>query len=280
MKKRFYIIAFLALTCILFTNCKKENDEPVPVVTEDLSYVIKTYYRYETSSQQIIKQTWSYDGYKPTEYKYYVDGQLTTEYNNYSYNGLNASYDYYHYNDSVTTFRHVEYECLDETFLRTKYSKSRDSQNNLYETYYEYDGKKKLSQKSYTNGILTNEIHYNYEGLRCTYKTTDYNSDNTVWQERIYEIVYLDDTYLREKSRLQTRKRYDTNGNLTFSHTYYYVNDYDGKKPVGYQYYYDGKLSALGRDYHYDGLNCIYFIDNYRDGEVYSTQMYEVEYLE
>lgn len=262
----------------MFSRCKKD-DEPVPV-TEDLSYVIRTYYRYETSIHEIIKKTWSYDGYKPTEYKYYVDGQLITEYNNYSYNGLNASCDYYQYNDSVTTCKHIECEYLDETFQRTKYSKSRDSQNNLYETYYEYDGKKKLSQKSYTNGILTNEILYSYEGLRCSYTITDYNYDNTVWQERIYEIVYLDDTYLREKSYLRTKKRYDTDGNLTNTHTYYYVYDYDGKKPVGIHYYSNGELSGIARDYQYDGLTCYYYVDSYRDGEVISTQMYEVEYLE
>jgi hypothetical protein len=262
---------------ILFAGCKKVDDGSAS--KEDLSYLIKTYYRYETSSHEIIKQTWSYDGYKPIEYKYYVDGQLLQETKNYSYNGLNASYDSYTYRDSVTNRQHVECEYLDETFRRTKYSKSRDSQNNLYETYYEYDGKKKLSQKSYTNGMLTDEIHYSYEDLRCTYTTTDYNYDNTIWQERSYEILYLDDTYLREKSRLQTRKRYDTDGNLTFSHTYYYVYDFDDKKPIGYQYYYDGKLSAIARDYQYDGLNCIYFLDNYRDGEVYSSSLYEVEYL-
>ncbi len=278
MKKSVYIIALLALTSILFTSCKKWIDEPEP--KEDLSYVIKTYYRYETSSHEIIKQTWSYDGYKPIEYKYYVDGQLLQETKNYSYNGLSVSNDSYRYNDSITTYRHVEWESLDETFQRTKYSKSRDSQNNLYETYYVYDGKKKLSQKSYTNGMLTDEIHYSYEGLRCTYTQTDYNYDNTIRQERSYEIVYLDDTYLREKSRLQTRKRYDTDGNLTSSNTYYYVYDYDGKKPTGYQCFLNGKLNAVARDYQYDGLTCYYFVDFYRDGEVYSTSMYEVEYLE
>ena len=265
------------MTCIMFASCKKWVDEPDS--KEDLSYVIKTYYRYE-SYNHIYKYTWTYDGYKETGYKYYYDGQLFQERKNYSYDGLSASYDNYQYNDSITTYRHVECEYLDETFQRVKYSKSRDSQNNLSETYYEYDGKKKLSQKSYTNGILTNEIHYSYEGLRCSYKTTDYYDSNAIWQESSYEIEYLDDTYLREKSRLQTRKKYDTDGNLIFSHTYYHVNDYDGKKPVGYQYYYDGKLSALGRDYQYNGLTCYYFIDSFVDGEVYSTRMYEVEYLE
>jgi len=107
-----------------------------------------------------------------------------------------------------------------------------------------------------------------------------YYYDDVVRYERNYEILYLDETYLREKSRLQTRKRYDTDGTLISTDTYYNVNEYDGKKPIGYQWYQNGKLGAVGRDYQYDGLNCFYFIDSYQDGEIVSTQMYEVDYLE
>lgn len=282
MKKSLYIIVILTFTSILLSGCKKWFDEPDS--KEDLSYMIKTYYRYE-SGNHIYKFTWTYDGYKETGNKYYYDGQLYEERKNYSYDGLDAKWDYYRYNDSVTIYGRVKCEYLDDTYRRVKYQKTQYSypnpqDNYIYETYYEYDGKKMLGYKSYRNGILSGENQYNYDGLRCTYTTTDYNYDSTIWQERSYEIVYLDDTYLREKSRLQTRKRYDTEGNLAFSHTYFYVYDYDGKKPMGYQYFYDGKLSAIARDYQYDGLTCYYFIDNYRDGEVYSTKIYEVEYLE
>ena len=278
MKKSIYLLAFIC--CVLFVGCKKTDDGTDS--KEDLSYLIKTYYRYD-SNGKIIKQTWTHDGYKETGYKYYVDGQLTSERKNHLYNGLNASWDEYTYRDSVTDHQHVVCEYLDETFQRIKYRKTEyynQEPHSISETYYEYDGKKKISYKSYLNGALTNENHYDYDGLRCTYTTTDYYSPNVIQQERNYIIEYLDDSYLREKSRLLTRKRYDTEGNLTFSHTSYYVYDYDGKKPVGYQYFYDGKLSARGRDYQYDGLTCYYFVDSYRDGEVYSTQMYEVEYLE
>ena len=281
MKKSIYLLAFIC--CILSVACTKVDDGTDS--KEDLSYVIRTYYRYE-SGNHIYKYTWTYDGYREMGYKYYYDGQLYEERNNYSYNGLKTSYDSYTYRDSITDHQHVECEYLDDTYRRVKYRKTQyyypdhPQDNYIYETYYEYDGKKMLSYKSYTNGLLSYETHYNYDGLRFTYSTTDYNYDNTIWQERSYEILYLDDTYMREKSRLQTRKRYDTEGNLTFSHTYYHVYDYDGKKPVGYQYFYDGKLSAMGRDYQYDGLTCYYFVDTYRDGEVISTQMYEVEYLE
>lgn len=276
MSKNFYLMAIIG--CFLFFGCNKANDGSDS--KEDLSYVIRTYYRYE-SGNHIYKYTWTYDGYKETGYKYYYDGQLYEERNNYSYNGLNASYDSYTYRDSITNHQHVECEYLDDTYRRVKYRKTQhyDSEPYIYEVYYEYEGKKMLCSKSYMNGVLDGATHYDYDGLRCTYTITDYNYDNTIWQERSYEVLYLDDTYLRTKSSLQTRKRYDTEGNLTFSHTYYYVYDYDGKKPVGYQYYYDGKLSAMGRDYQYDGLNCIYFLDNYRDGEVYSSSLYEVEYL-
>lgn len=122
--------------------------------------------------------------------------------------------------------------------------------------------------------MLSDETLYSYDGLRCTYKM------DLGYQERTYEILYLDETYLREKSRLQTRKKHDADGNLINTNTFYNVYDYDGKKPVGYQYYQNDKLGAVGRDYQYDGLNCFYFIDGYQDGEVVSTQMYEIEYLE
>jgi hypothetical protein len=218
-------------------------------------------------------------------YKCYEDGQLTQERNNYSYDGLKVSYDSYSYqNGDVNdeTVRHIECEYLDETFRRTKNIRSyylNSVNNNINETYREYDGKKLLDSKSYTNGVLTAETHYNYNGLRCSYKTT-YYSGNTVSQERNYEILYLDETFLREKSCLKTRKMYDTDGNITSSNTYYYVYEYNGKKPIGYQYYANGQLSYVCRDYQYDGLTCYYFKDIYRDGEVYSTSIEEVEYLE
>ena len=147
--------------------------------------------------------------------------------------------------------------------------------------YFDYDGKKKHSQKSYKNGILSNEIHYSYEGLRCTYTTTSYyDSSDAIQMEQSYDIAYLDDSYLRTKSYLRTRKIYDTDENLTSSDTNYYIYDYDGKKLTGYQYFRNGQLRAIARDYQYDGLTCYYFVDNYQDGEVTSTQMYEIEYLE
>lgn len=269
--------------CVLFVGCNKFDDGLDS--KEDLSYVIRTYYRYENNNQ-IIKQTWTYDGYKETGYKYYVDGVLLNERTNYSYNGLNASWDYYNYSPNSTIIRqHVECEYLDETYRRVKYQKTQyyfsDSQNNyLYETYYEYDGKKKLSYQSFRNGVLDAECHYDYVGLRCTYTTTDYSNDNIIWQERSYEILYLDDSYFREKTRLQTRKRYNEYGELTTSNTYYSVYDYEGKKPIGYQYFVNGQLSSVNRDYHYDGLSCYYFNDIYQDGEVYSSTISEVEYLE
>lgn len=280
MKKSIYFMAFL---CILLASCKKDGGGAS--TGEDLSYLIKTYYRYE-SGNHIYKYTWTYDGYKTTNYKYYYDGLLYLERKNYSYNGLNASYDSYSYRNgdiNDVTVSHYECEYLDDTYHRTKHYKYYylDSQNtNIYETYNWYDGKKMISSKSYTNGVFTGETLYSYDGLRCTYKTTDYYYDDVVRTENSYEILYLDETYLREKSRLRTRKRYDTEGNLTSTFTYYYTYDYDGKKPIGYQYYGNGKLGSIGRDYNYDGLTCFYFLDSYQDGEVVSTQMYEVEYLE
>ena len=246
--------------------------------------MIKTYYRYE-SDNHIYKYTWTYDGYKETGYKRYYDGQLYEERNNYSYNGLTASWDSYSYQNgdvNTVTVQHIECEYLDETFQRKKYVKECNSQNNnIYETYYEYEGKKMLGYTSYTNGILGYEMHYNYDGLRRTYKTTYYyGSSNVIQQERSYEIVYLDDSYLRQKSLMQTRKNYDIDGNLTSSWTSCDIYEYDGKKPIGFQHFMNGKLGYICRDYQYDGLTCYYFKDIYRDGEVYSTSIEEVEYLE
>lgn len=287
MKKSVYVIAFLALTCIMFTGCKKWLDEPDS--KEDLSYLFMTYRCY-TSNNIIYKATWTYDGYKQTSNKYYENGQLSTEYKNYSYNGLNASWDYYSYNNydvnDVHVHEHVECEYLDETYRRVKFQRAQyyypDPQNNcIYETYREYDGKKCVGYKYYMNGILLREGHdYMYDGLHCTYTMTYYSSPNVVSEKRSYNLVYLDDTYLRTKSQTQTRERFDETGNLLSSVTYFTVNDYDGKKPIGSQTFVNGKLSAVYRDYQYDGLTCHYFYDTYRDGEVTSTQTYEVEYLE
>ena len=136
-------IFFIAIICILFTGCKKWGGVSEP--KEDLSYVIRTYYRYETNGH-IIKQTWTYDGYKETGYKYYYDGKLTQERNNYSYDGLKASYDSYSYRDSIIGHQHIECEFLDETFRRTKYLKSYayypNPQNNHFYDIREYKKKK------------------------------------------------------------------------------------------------------------------------------------------
>lgn len=285
MKKSVYIIVLFALTGITFSGCKKTNDELDS--KEDLSYVITTYYRYETNGK-IYKTTRTYDGYKETGYHYYVDDQLISEYKNFSYDGLNASWDEYTYQDNIVIRQtHVECEYLDETFLRTKYRKEEyyypDSQNNdIIESFYEYEGKKKVSYKNYRNGILSGECHdYNYDGLRCTYTQTLYSS-NVVYEERSYNILYLDDTYLRQKSYLRSIERYDSNGAVCYSKTTYSVYKYDGKKPkpVGGRTFTNGELSSVIRDYQYDGLSCRYYVDSYRDGEVYSTTMCEVEYLE
>ena len=267
------------MCCILFAGCKKDNGGTS--TGEDLSYLYKTYFRYESSNGQIIKQTWTYDGHKETSYKHYVDGLLYSERKNYSYDGLNASYDDYSYKNgdvNDVTVRHYECEYLDDTYLRKKYEKyySLDPQDtNIHETYYCYDGKKKTSQKQYYNGVLTREVLYSYDGLRCSYKI-DFGNQ----RERYFEVLYLDETFLRQNTYLRSEKRYDTEGNLLTSNISYFVYNYDGKKPIGYQEYQDDNLSAIGRDYQYEGLNCYYFLDDYQDGEVVSTRMYEVEYLE
>ena len=123
------MIALLSIACTILTGCKKWSTESETFdetnQKEDLSYVIKTYERYE-SGGRIIKNTWTYDGYKITGYRHYEDGLLYSENKNYSYNGLKASYDKYSYrngdaNDVSVT--HYEYEYLDETFQRPKYSR-------------------------------------------------------------------------------------------------------------------------------------------------------------
>ena len=279
MKKSLFV---LALICLSIAGCKK--DDGGTSTGEDLSYIYQTYYRYE-SGGHTIKYTKTYDGHKQTSYKYYYDGLLTTEYKNYSYDGLKVSFDSYNYQNgdaNNVTVLHYECEYLDDTYLRVKYSKSYDPDlQNIGEVYYWYDGKKTLSSKSYSNGVLTADAYYSYDGLYCSYTRSNYSS-GVVYQKRNYEILYLDETYLRKKSSSETRNYLDADGNITSSHTIYYVYDYeDETKPVRYQRYYDGKLSSIARDYHYDGLNCYYFVDSYNnEGEVTSTSLYEVEYLE
>lgn len=280
MKRGLFLMA--TVCCVLFTSCKKDGGGTN--TGEDLSYLIKTYERYE-SGGRIIKNTWTYDGYKLMGYQQYEDGRLVSETKNYSYNGLKASYDSYSYRDgnvNDVSVTHYEIEYLDETFQRTKYRKyyyPNSENNKIYEMYYEYDGKKITSVKSYTNGTLTNESQYNYNDLHCTY-TQKWYSSGIVYEQRFYDIVYLDDTYLRQKSYMRTRERYDEDGNITTSSTNNYYYDFDGKKPIGFHSYIDGKLAVIGRDYQYDGLTCYYYLDDIQDGEMVATRMYEVEYLE
>lgn len=288
MKKSLYLIAIFALTSILFSGCKKWFDEPDS--KEDLSYLIKTY-EFFVSNNNTYKSIWTYDGYRATSYKYYKNGQLYSEYKNYSYDGLNASWDYYSYNNDnvndISVREHIECEYLDDTYRRIKYQKTEcyypDPQDNcIYETYREYEGKKCVSYKYYMNGILLREgYNYNYDGLHCTYKMTYYTSSNPtiVSEERSYNIVYLDDTYLRPKSSSCTIERVYEDGH-TYTSTDYTITDYEGKKIIGRQRFVNGNLSYVYRDYRYDGLTCYYFYDSYREGEVYSTEVYETEYLE
>ena len=288
MKKSFYVVAFFTLTCIIFTGCKKWFNELDS--KEDLSYLIRTY-EFNSSNNNTYKTIWTYDGYKATSYKYYVNGRLSSEYKNYSYNGLNASWESYSYNNydvnDVRVRAHHECEYLDDTYRRVTYEKTQyyypDPQNNcIYETYREYDGKKWVGYKYFKNGILLREGYdFNYDGLHCTYKMTYHTSTypNVIREERSYNVVYLDNTYLRQKSTTLTNERFYEDGTSTTSTTFT-VNEYDGKKPIGSQTYVNGTLSSVCRDYQYDGLTCYYFYDTYREGEVTSTQMYEVEYLE
>lgn len=291
MKKSLYLIAILALTSILFSGCKKWIDKPdSPDSKEDLSYLIKTY-EFISSNNNTSKTLWTYDGYKATSYKYYENGQLYSEYKNYSYDGLNASWDYYSYNNGdvndIRVRAHIECEYLDDTYQRIKYQKTEyyypDPQDNcIYETYREYDGKKWVGYKYYKNGVLLREGYdYNYDGLHCSYKMTYHDSTNpsVVREERSYNVVYLDDTYLRPKSTTSTRELFYEDGH-TYTSTDYTITDYEGKKIIGRQRFVNGNLSSVYRDYHYDGLMCYYFYDWYRNGEVSSTTMYEVEYLE
>lgn len=278
----------MALACILFAGfagCKKD-DGGTNTGGEDLSYLIKTYHRYEDATGQIITQTWTYDGHKETSWKHYIDGLLYSERKNYSYNGLNASYDLYSYRNgdiNDVTVQHYECEYLDDTYLRIKHQKSYypDSQNNnIHETYYWYDGKKKISSKSYTNGVLTQEnVDYRYDGLHCSYKVMYYSSSGTVSHWRSFFIKYLDDTYLRVKSQMYSDETYSDGQTIVFKTRYWYY-DYDGKKPIGFHSYDNGELSGVSRDFQYDGLNCFYFVDDYQGGEVVSTRIREVEYLE
>lgn len=254
---------------------------------EDLSYLIKTYRRYD-SNNNIYKEIWTYDGYKETGGRYYVNSQLSAEYKNYFYGGLYASWDYYSYQDNeVTLHEHVECEYLDETFRRVKHQKEEyffpDTQNNYTsEIYRKFDGKKCVGFKRYQDGILTAEGHdFNYDGLHCTSITTKYSSPvpNVAREETSFSTVYLDDTYLRTKSTTRTNVRFYDDG-TSDTITRYTVNHYEDKKPIGLKVFENGKLAYVARDYQYNGLTCHYFYDTYRNGEVVFTQMYEVEYLE
>ena len=278
MKKNFFIMALL---CVLFAGCNKDVIiPPFSEADEDLSFIKTTYTRVDYGTY-IQKTQTQYDGNKIIGFQQWRDDELVVERKNFTYDGLNCQWDTYYYgNTGGVTRNHVECEYLDESFERVKYSKTEayfeDPQNDyIAEAFYEFDGKKKVGFKNYNNGLLANEhCDTHYDGLHCTYQHRYYSSSGAVTQENDYNILYLDDTYLRIKSYMRTRTF--TGGNPI---TTYYVNEYEGKKIVGTHTYHNGELTSVYRDYQYDGLVCHYKIDYYQDGEVYLTTDGEARYL-
>jgi len=276
MKKCIYAIA-LALLSVMFLGCNKTDGL---FSDEDLSYLKPTYSRIDHGNY-VQKTLIQYDGNKIIEYKQWQDDELDVERTNYSYDGLNAQLDVYYYGHVGHIRDHVECEFLDETFERVKYSKTECFYENtqydyVSEVYYEYDGKKKVGYKNYHNGILyAEEKDFNYDDLHCTYQRIYYSPTGEVDQVDAYNVLYLDDTYLRNQSYSYTRT-YTIDG---YSRTYYYVYEYDGKKIVGIKVYLNGELSKVHRDYQYDGLVCHFKIDHYQNGVLNNTTNGETHYL-
>ena len=139
----------------------------------------------------------------------------------------------------------------DLSYLRVKSSEYESYSNgysDIQKTITQYDGNKPISVTIYSNGKLIRKSEYSYNGLSCTGTTYTYDistGKQTFTMEGTY--VYLDDTFLRVKS-------YETvthsNG---YSSTYRAITQYEGKKPISYTTYSNGKLFQQ-EDYTYNGL--------------------------
>lgn len=278
-------IKALILMLVCVAGCKKDHNENFPVSSnEDLSYLIITYSREDRSDQNLCENVNIYNRYKTLSHKLYWNGQLSHEGLNYEYDGLNCNYDVFSYNlnslngDEVYLHQHFKNEYLDETYLRQKhtieyiYRTNSGQEDQVYESFYEYDGKKVVGFKHFVNGILEIEADgFSYDGLNCSYTSRYYLDTGDITNILKIEIQYLDDTYLRP-----TDTRYTTDDN----EVYYKSVKYEGKKQKGYKVFVNGTLSEEGRDYVYDGLKCYYKVDYYQNGELSSTSSFEVHYLE
>ncbi len=243
----FYVlIVFVAISC-----GKEEGDNAGGNNTshsEDLSYLrVKSseYESYSNGYSDIQKTITQYDGNKPISVTVYSNGKLTRK-SEYSYNGLSCTGTTYTYDISTgkqTSTTEETYVYLDDTFLRVK-----SYENSNYRAITQYEGKKPISVTAYSNGKLSQKVEYSYNGLSCTGTTYTYDistGKQTFTMEGTY--VYLDDTFLRVKS-------YETvthsNG---YSSTYRAITQYEGKKPISYTTYSNGKLFQQ-EDYTYNGL--------------------------
>ena len=277
-----YNLSLLLLLGIAFVSCKKESLHPTP--KEDLSYLIKTYSREERSNQHSQETIITYNGYKQTSYKHFIDGRLHAEYQDITYDELcfNCNVLIFSENNEIVTNQHFNIEYTDTTYTRSKHSINKvesetSNSDAVYETFNEYDGKRRMSRKRFRNGILISEnTDYKYDSLSCSYTMKEYSLNGDLVSSSNYEIQYLDDTFLREKVTRYTTEYVD--GSPTTK--YFKSVQYDGKKQIGYRVFVDGKLKEEGRDYNYNGLKCNYYVDRYQDGVFSYSISFEEQYLE
>ena len=145
----------------------------------------------------------------------------------------------------------------DLSFLRIKSRRETtksfyDNSLSTYEYNAAYDGKKVITEETYLNGKLYSCSSGRYDGLSCVSERVifDINTGNKVSLSKS-NVEYLDNTYLRIRSRRETTENFYDNS----LSTYEYNAAYDGKKVITEETYLNGKLYSCS-SYKYNGQSC------------------------
>lgn len=254
-------VLFVILMLIVTTSCNKTdvpqgNDPETPQhLEEDLSFtrtLEEVYFKYNGIRTQKYKKIYNYDGNKELLYEQYRDGELHAQRKNFVYNGLTRTYTIKNQSSEFEAYD----EFIDDMYSYPKYGETKTSEGITSQVFYEYDGTKYIGIRRYSLGILweeTKDVHW--DGLNCSYSTYIYDVETGLLTTvDVCSCTYLDDTYKRPSHSVIELISYNGSNN-SVTETFY---QYDGKKPIGKQEYWNGMLREEYKDYVYDGNKCTF----------------------
>lgn len=254
-------VLFVIWMLIVTTSCNKTdvpqgNDPETPQhLEEDLSFtrtLEEVYYKYDGIRTQKYKKIYNYDGNKELLYEQYRDGELRARRYNFIYNGLTRTYTIKNQSSEFEAYD----EFIDDMYSYPKYGETKTNEGITSQVFYEYDGIKYMGMRRYSLGILwqeTKDVHW--DGLNCSYSSYIYETETGILNSIYWQsYTYLDDTYQRVTHCISKPISNNVDNGIT-TETFY---QYDGKKPIGKQEYWNGVLREEYKDYVYDGNRCTF----------------------